>query len=315
MHFTLDPNVEMLLLWIGFHVLIGFLLFLDLGIIHRKESTISMKEAFFWSLFWIGLSLLFNLFIVYYRGHEAGLQFFTGYIIEKSLSVDNLFVFALIFAYFKIPPAHQYRVLYWGIIGAIVFRLSLILIGAELIESFHWLIYVLGALLCVTGVRFFSQKEVGLHPENNVLVILFKKFFRVAHDYEGSNFFIRKRGVLYATPLFIAHLVIESADLVFAVDSIPAILSITTDTFIVYTSNIFAVLGLRSLYFLLSNSIDRFHALKYGLALILIFIGIKMLVSFCFEITTLWALSVVAFLLLSGIVASLVLPPKKKRQL
>jgi len=282
---TLGLSIGNALFWGGFHLLILLLLFLDMGVFHKKNRPVSIKESLGWSIFWIGLSLLFNLVLYWTMGSEVALQFFTGYLIEKSLSVDNLFVFALIFAYFKIPLLYQHKVLYWGIFGAIVMRLALILAGTALIVKFHFLLYVFGAFILATGLRFFFQKQKELHPERNLLVKLCKRFFKVTEDFCDGRFFIRKRGILYMTPLFIAHLIIESADVVFALDSIPAILAVTQDPFIVYTSNIFAILGLRSLYFLLASSLDKFSVLKYGLALILVFIGAKMLLDDIYPIS------------------------------
>lgn len=296
-------------LWISFNVFILIMIILDLGVFHRKSTVISVKEALTWTSVWILLAFCFNVFVYFQLGEAKAYEFFTGYLIEKSLSVDNIFVIILIFSYFNVPAAYQHKVLFWGILGALLMRVTFILIGVELIHQFHWLVYIFGAFLIYTGSRFFTQSDVKIDLEKNTMVRLVRKGFRFTPDFEGDNFFVRKAGVLWATPLLIVVMVIEATDLVFAVDSIPAILSISDDAFIVYTSNVFAILGLRSLYFVLSGVEKYFVYLKYGLAVILIFVGLKMClsdfikvpveISLAFIITTL-ALAVLASLALQA---------------
>jgi len=291
--------------WILFNSVILILLLLDLGVFHKKAEAVSVKSALYWSGFWILLALLFNLFIWKWLGAETGLQFLTGYLIEKSLSVDNIFVFIMVFSYFAVPPAYQHKVLFWGILGALVMRFILILAGSALITEFHWIIYVFGAFLIFTGIRMAVQKEGQTNPEMNPVVKLFKRYFPVSKEYDGNRFFTRINGRKAATPLFIVVLIIEVTDLVFAVDSIPAIFAITTNPFIVYTSNVFAILGLRSLYFALSGILNLFHYLKYGLALILVFVGFKMMLVDVYKIPVLVSLSVVGGILLGSVLLSL----------
>src|SRR5690606_31792325 len=278
---------ESIWLWAGFNAFVLFLLALDLGVFHRKAHAVSMKEAIIWSIVWISLSLLFNLVIYLfwdkmvpnssYTNGEAALAFLTGYLIEKSLSVDNIFVFILIFSYFAVPDRYQHRVLFWGILGALIMRGTLILVGSVLLETFHWIIYVFGAFLIFTGIRMARQQDEELNPDENPVVKFFRRFVPVTENYEDDKFFFRRAGKLFATPLFLVLLVVESTDLVFAVDSIPAIFAVTRDPFIVYTSNVCAILGLRALYFLLANVMHQFEYLKLGLAVVLSFIGVKML--------------------------------------
>jgi tellurite resistance protein TerC len=304
-------------LWVGFNLFVLALLALDLGVFHRKAHAVSAKEAAIWSVVWISLSLLFNgaIYLFWDRfipgspisNGQAALEFFTGYLIEKALSVDNIFVFVLIFSFFRVPSAYQHRVLFWGILGALLMRGAMILAGAALIKEFHWIIYVFGAFLIFTGIRMAFHKDEELHPEDNPLVKLFKRLMPVAPDYEGAKFFIRRAGQLMATPLLIVLLVVESTDLIFAVDSIPAIFAVTQDPFIVYTSNVFAILGLRSLYFLLAGVIDKFHYLKLGLSAVLTFVGVKMLLTdTAYKIPIFVSLGVIAAILTVAVVASLV---------
>ena len=307
---------EYLWLWVGFNLFVLAMLALDLGVFHRKAHSISVREAGTWSVIWISLSLLFNLGIYLfwhvivpgsaYSNQEAALAFLTGYLIEKSLSVDNIFVIALIFSYFAVPAIYQHRVLFWGILGALVMRAVLIGVGAALLEEFHWIIYIFGAFLIFTGIRMALHKDEEVHVGENPVVRLFRRFMPVADQYHGSSFFVRHAGKLMATPLFLVLLVVESTDLVFAVDSIPAIFAVTTDPFLVYTSNIFAILGLRSLYFLLAGVIDKFHYLKLGLAVVLTYVGVKMVIVDFYKIPTPVSLGVVAGVLLIAIVASLI---------
>jgi tellurite resistance protein TerC len=297
-------------LWILFGFAVFGMLVLDLGVLNRKAHIISNKEALKWSLVWIAVSLGFNLLILIFQGSERALEFLTGYLIEKALSVDNIFVFVLIFSYFHIAPLYQPRVLKWGIIGAIVMRGIFIFLGLELLHRFHWMIYVFGAFLIITGIKLAVEREEKFEPEKNPVLRLFKKFFPVTDKVAEQNFFIRKNGTRYATPLFVALLLIESSDLVFALDSIPAIFAITTDPFIVYTSNIFAILGLRALYFLLANLLNLFIYLKFGLSVILAFIGAKMLLAGVYKIPIGLSLGVVFGILLLSILASLIYQKK-----
>ncbi len=291
--------------WAGFLVFVLAMLALDLGVFNRKSHAITMKEAGIWTAVWISLALLFNVGIYFWMGQTAALEFLTGYLIEKALSVDNLFVFALIFGMFAVPSKYQHRVLFWGVLGALVMRGLFIGAGAALLEQFHWLIYVMGAFLIFTGIKLAVQKETEIHPERNPLVRFFSKIFPVTKTYHGESFFVRINGALAATPLFIVLLIVESTDVVFAVDSIPAIFAVTTNPFLIYTSNVFAILGLRSLYFLLAGALDKFHYLKPALAVILSFVGLKMLVSGFFKVPVGASLGVIVGLLVIAIVASL----------
>lgn len=295
------------LLWIAFNLFVLAMLALDLGIFHRKAHTVSIKEALTWCAVWVTLALSFNVGIYFWRGHEKALEFLTGYLIEYSLSVDNIFVFLLIFSYFSVRPEYQHRALFWGILGALIMRATLIAIGATLISKFHWVIYLFGGFLILTGIRMASQKEEGVHPETNPIVRLFRRFMPVTADYHQSKFFVKVDGRRFATPLAIVLLVIETTDLVFALDSIPAIFGVTHDSFIVYTSNVFAILGLRSLYFALAGLMGLFRYLKIGLSAVLVFIGIKMLLPiFHIEIPIQIALGVIAGILSVSVIASIV---------
>lgn len=292
-------------LWLGFNVFVLFMLALDLGVFHRKAHAISLKEATIWSIVWISLALIFNAGLYFWRGSETALQFFTGYLVEKSLSVDNIFVFVLIFTSFKVLPASQHRVLFWGILGALVMRGILILVGSVLIEEFHWIIYLFGAFLIFTGIKMALHQDSELQVEDNRLVKWVRRVLPMTHRYEGSRFFVRQGGKLLATPLLLVLIIVESSDLAFAVDSIPAVFAVTRDPFIVYTSNVFAILGLRSLYFLLAGVMDRFYYLKLGLAAILTFVGVKMVIIDFFKVPTLVSLLVIATFLGIAVVASL----------
>jgi tellurite resistance protein TerC len=268
--------------WIGFLAVVLGLLALDLGVFHRSAHAVSMREAATWTVVWISLSLLFNLGLYYWFGPEPAVAFLTGYLVEYSLSVDNIFIFVLLFTYFRVPAAYQHRVLFWGILGALVMRGTMIILGAALIERFEWIIYIFGAFLVFTGVRMALSRgeDEELHPDGNPLVRFVRRFIPVTQELHEEKFFVRIDGRLFATPLFVVLLIVESTDLIFAIDSIPAIFGITTDPFIVFTSNVCAILGLRSLYFLLAGVMDKFFYLKLGLAVILTFVGTKMLLPF-----------------------------------
>lgn len=296
------------MLWGGFTLFILAMLALDLFVFHRKPHEIKFKEALMWSGVWIGLALLFNAGIYLWQGKEPALQFLTGYLIEKSLSVDNIFVFVLIFAYFKVPAKYQHDVLFWGIIGALVMRALFIAGGIALLKNVHWIIYVFGAFLILTGIKMAFSKDKEVHPENNPLIRLFKKVMPVTNEYHDGRFFVSKDGRRWATPLFVVLLAVETTDLIFAVDSIPAILAITDDPFIVYTSNVFAILGLRSLYFALAGVMHLFHYLHYGLAAILMFVGAKMLISDFYKIPIGVSLGVIAGVIGLSVVISLLYP-------
>lgn len=296
-----------------FNIFVIIMLLLDLGLFQRREHVIRIKEALGWSAFWIFLSLLFNVGLYFWQGRDVALQFLTGYLIEKSLSVDNLFVFLMLFSYFKVPAKYQHKVLFWGILGALVMRGILIAVGVVLISKFHWILYVFGLFLVVTGIRMGFQKETAeLHPEQNIVVRFFKKFVPVTPGYHGSSFFIKKDGRYFATLLFIVLIVVETTDLLFALDSIPAIFAITTDPFIVYTSNVFAILGLRALYFALAGLMDLFHYLKIGLSVVLTFVGLKMLLVDVFPIPIGIALAIIAGVIILSVAASLYWPSKKE---
>jgi tellurite resistance protein TerC len=302
-------------LWVGFNLFVLGMLALDLGVFHRKAHAVSGKEALIWSLVWISLSLVFNAVLYFfwermmpnssYTNREAALAFFTGYLIEKSLSVDNIFVFVLIFSYFAVPAAYQHRVLFWGILGALVMRGTLILIGAALLKEFQWIIYVFGVFLIFTGLRMALHREEEIQPDKNPVVKFFRKFMPVTEAFEKDKFFVRRAGRVMATPLFLILLIVESTDLVFAVDSIPAIFAVTQEPFIVYTSNVFAILGLRALYFLLANVMDKFEYLKLGLSAVLTFIGTKMVIVDFYHIPIGVSLAIVASILTISILVSL----------
>jgi tellurite resistance protein TerC len=303
----MDPIGSSTALWIGFSLFILFMLGLDLGLFNRKAHTITYREATIWSVVWITLASIFAGIVFWYQGSQRGLEFVTGYLIELSLSVDNLFVFLLIFSYFKVPARYQHRVLFWGVMGALVMRLTMIFVGAALINRFNWIIYIFGAFLVYTGIRMFRQEDTDIQPEENVVVRLVTRYIPLTRTYEGEHFFTRVDGKLTGTLLLLVLVIVEVTDLVFAVDSIPAIFAITTNTFIVYTSNVFAILGLRSMYFLLAGVVEKFHYLKMGLAIVLTFIGAKMLVVAVGIHIPIWiSLVFVGVVLLSSVAASLI---------
>lgn len=300
----------MLVFWILFNLFVVAMLVLDLGILNRRSHRVSFREALAWSGVWIALAAAFAVLELFWHGRAQALQFVTGYVIELSLSVDNLFVFLVIFRYFKVPDQHQHKVLFWGILGALLMRGVFIVAGVGLIRRFSWITYAFGALLVYSGLKLLRQGETEIHPEKNPVLRLFRRTFPVTKEYVGGQFFTR-RNVLYATPLFVVLLVVETSDILFAVDSIPAVLAITLNAFIVYTSNVFAILGLRSMYFALAGMMELFHYLHYGLSVVLIFIGLKMLGSRFVNISTGWALAIVLLVLGASILASLVNPREK----
>ncbi|WP_375419343.1 TerC family protein [uncultured Hymenobacter sp.] len=303
------------LFWLGFNAFVIALLLLDLLVFNRRAHAVRMREALGWSAFWITLSLCFNALVYRTLGAEAGLQWLTGYLVEKALSVDNLFVFLLIFSYFKVPAEYQHRILFWGVLGALLLRAIFILVGAALLAKFHFLLYVLGAFLVYTGVKMaLSAESTEIDPEANPVVRFLSRHLPITRQLDGGKFFTRKDGLRFATPLFVVLVMVETTDVVFAVDSIPAILAISRDTFIVYTSNVFALLGLRALYFALAGLMQAFHYLHYGLSLILVFIGGKLLIEDFYTFPMPVALGIVGLILLVSVVVSLVLPKAPKAE-
>lgn len=301
---------EELILWGSFSFFVLGMLALDLGVFHRKSHEVSIREALSWTTVWIVLAMLFNVFVYYYFDTQTALEFFTAYLVEKSLSVDNIFVIIMIFSYFSVPASYQHKVLFWGILGALVMRVIFIFAGIELIHRFHWTIYLFGGFLIVTGIRLITSDQKPLNPENNPLVKLVRRMFPVTETYVGDKFFVRRDQRLWATPLFLVVVVIEGVDLIFALDSIPAIIAISDDPFIIYTSNVFAILGLRSLYFALAGIDKYFTYLKYGLAIILVFVGVKMVIADFYKIPIEISLIVIFFLLVISMLASVLV---KKR--
>ena len=296
-------------LWVGFSFFIVLMLSLDLGLLNRKAHTIKYREAWIWTGVWVTLAMVFAYLVFRYQGSKSGLEFLTGYIIELSLSVDNLFVFILIFSFFKVPAKYQHRVLFWGVLGALGMRLTMIFVGAALLNRFHWIIFIFGGFLVYTGIKMFREQDGDLRPDENPVVKLISRNFPITDTYEGKKFFTKVNGKRTGTLLLLVLVVVEVTDLVFAVDSIPAIFAITTNTFIVYTSNVFAILGLRSMYFLLAGVVEKFQYLRVGLAIVLTFIGAKMLVAaFEIHIHTGISLVVVAAVLLGSVAASLMFP-------
>ena len=300
--------------WVGFTLFVLAMLAIDLGVFHREAHEVSIREAATWSAVWITLALLFCFGIYQWMGAQAGLEFLTGYLIEKALSVDNIFVFVLIFSYFNVPLQYQHRVLFWGILGALVMRGAMIGAGAYLISHFHWIIYLFGAFLVVTGIRMATQDERDIQPEANPVIRLVRRLIPVTTAYHGQSFFAREKVGSQvrraATPLFVVLMVVETTDLIFAVDSIPAIFAVTQDPFLVYTSNVFAILGLRALYFLLAGVITQFHYLKLGLSVVLVFVGAKMLLSDVYKVPIALSLGVVAVVLAVSVIASLLFPKR-----
>lgn len=301
----------MLIFWVLFNLFVAVMLALDLGVFHRKAHTVKFREALGWTIVWIALAAGFAVLIYFWHGRGPALEFVTGYVIELSLSVDNLFVFLVIFRFFKVSGSNQHKVLFWGILGALVMRGLFILLGVGLIRNVHWIIYVFGAFLVYSGLQLLRESGADVHPEKNPVLRIVRRWIPVTPDYVGGKFFVRRPG-LFATPLFIVLLVIETTDILFAVDSVPAILAITLNAFIVYTSNVFAILGLRSMYFALAGMMEIFHYLHYGLSAVLIFIGAKMLVSQYYSVSTELSLIIVAATLGLSVIASLVFPQKEK---
>jgi len=289
----------------GFLFFVLAMLSLDLGVFHRKHHEVSFREAMIWSFVWISLAMLFNLAVYYWFGWNTALEFFTGYVIEKALSIDNLFVFVAIFAYFNISPVWQHRVLFWGILGALVMRALFIVVGGAMLSHFHWTMYLFGGILVLTGIKLLHQRSQEVAVDRTLVVRVLKRLFPITNKHHGARFFCRQDGRWFITPLFLALVTVEVSDLVFAVDSIPAVFAITSDPFIVFTSNIFAILGLRSLYFLLSGMLGRFRFLKVGLAAVLVFVGIKMLISGVVTIPILFSLGVIVMILVGSVLASM----------
>jgi tellurite resistance protein TerC len=298
-------------LWIGFTLLVVALLSLDLFVFHRKVHEVRIREALIWSGVWIGLALLFNLGLYFWFGSLRALEFLTGYLVEKALSVDNIFVFIVVFSAFAVPAKLQHRVLFWGILGALVMRALFIVLGAALLHKFQWLTYLFGAFLVFTGIKLLVQRASEPHPEKNPLFRLFRRIVPSVNHYEDGRFTVVEAGKRYATPLLLVLVAIELTDIIFAIDSVPAVLAVTTDPFIVFTSNIFAILGLRALYFALAAMMSKLHYLKVGLSFVLVFVGAKMLLASVFTIPILVSLGVIAFLLAGAVVASLLRPPGK----
>jgi tellurite resistance protein TerC len=295
-----------ILLYVFFTLFILVMLAIDLGVLHRTPRAISLKEATLWSIVWIVLALLFNAGILLYAGTTPALEFFTGYLIERALSMDNIFVFVIIFSYFGVPPQYQHRVLFWGVVGALIMRSLFIWAGTALISQFEWILYIFGLILILSGWKMMAEKGVEVHPEKNIFIRLTKKIFPVETGYDSPGFFVRKGGRLHITSMLLVLLTVETTDVVFAVDSIPAVFGITRDPFIVYSSNIFAILGLRAMYFLLAGVMNTFYYLSHGLSLVLVFIGVKMLLADLYHIPIAIALGIVVLILAVAVVASLV---------
>lgn len=302
-------------IWAGFNLFVLAMLALDLGVFHRDDHEVTTKEAAIWTVVWVLVALLFGGGLLWWQGPDIALQYLTGYLIEKSLSADNIFIFVLVFTYFQVPAIYQHRVLFWGILGALVMRGALIAVGATLLATFHWIIYVFGAFLLFTGIKLMTQKDDAVDPSKSPVVRLIRRFMPVSDKYDGHNFFTRHKGKLLATPLLVVLLIIETSDLMFALDSVPAIFAVTKEPFIVYTSNVFAILGLRSLYFLLANMMGKLRFLKVGLSVILSYVGAKMLVISFIEIPALVSLAIIATILGVTVGASLLIPERSTTEL
>lgn len=299
--------------WVAFLAIIGFMLVLDLGVFHKKSHKVSIKESLAWTGVWISLAMLFNVWVYYKMGPQKGIEFFTGYIIEKALSVDNIFVISLIFTYFRVPAQYQHRVLFWGVLGALFFRIIFIYAGVALIAKFNWMIYVFGVFLVYTGIKMLKNEDKHIEIEANPMIVFVKKFWKITPHFDGENFRTKINGVWHFTPLFLVLIMIETTDIIFAVDSIPAILAITPDPYIVFTSNVFAILGLRSLYFALNGIMEMFEYINYALSGILVFVGIKMIIAGWYHIPTIISISVILGLLILSVVASIYFPRKNKK--
>jgi len=297
--------------WIGFVVFILAMLALDLGIINRRAHIIKMKEALLWTAFWIILALLFGLVVYFFYGHGKAMEYFAGYLIEKSLSIDNLFVFMLIFSFFGIPRELEHKALFWGIVLALITRAVFIFAGVALINTFHWVMYIFGAFLIFTGIKMAFNKQTEVHPDKNIAIRMLRFFMPVDHQFSGGKFIVVKDGVRHATPMLAVLLALETTDILFAIDSIPAVLAISKDPFIVYTSNVFAILGLRSLFFAISGLMKLFHLLHYGLAGILTFVGVKMIIEDIFHVPVTASLIVIASILVISVAASMIWPAEE----
>lgn len=301
-----------IIFWILFNAFVLLMLALDLGVFHRNSHEVTVKEALVWTLVWIALAMAFNVVLYYWRGPQQAMEYFTGYLVEKALSVDNIFVFIMVFGYFQVPSRYQHKILFWGILGALIMRVIFIFAGVALIERFHFTIYVFGALLLYTAYKMLMHSDVQIEPEKNPVLKLAKRFLPVTPSMHGDRFFVKSNGKRMATPLFLVLILIETTDLIFAVDSIPAILAITQDQFIVYTSNVFAILGLRSLYFALAGVVHRFWLLNYGLAVVLAFVGVKMLIVDLYKIPIHWSLTFIAVTITASVLLSLKIKKKEK---
>ncbi|AUN99738.1 TerC family protein [Bacteriovorax stolpii] len=299
--------------WLAFAGIITFMLVLDLGVFHKKSHKVSIKESLAWTAVWICLAMMFNAWVYHKMGHQKGLEFLTGYIIEKSLSVDNIFVISLIFSYFRVPAQYQHRVLFWGVLGALFFRIIFIFAGVALIQKFNWMIYVFGGFLVFTGLKMLREEEKHIEIEANPMIKFVKRFWKISPNFDGEHFRTTHNGIKMFTPLFLVLVMIETTDIIFAVDSIPAILAITPDPYIVFTSNVFAILGLRSLYFALNGIMEMFEYINYALAGILAFVGVKMIISSWYHVPTIVSIGVIFTLLIGSIVASIYFPKKNKK--
>ncbi|MCB9757143.1 MAG: TerC family protein [Candidatus Omnitrophica bacterium] len=308
-------SFDQIVLWGGFNFFIVLMLGLDLLVFNRQAHDVKLKEALMWSGIWVTLALLFNVGIYIFQGRQPALEFLTGYLIEKSLSIDNIFVFILVFSFFQVPAKYQHKVLFWGIFGALLMRAVFIFGGLSLMKHFHGIIYIFGTFLIFTGIKLALDKDKDIHPEKNVVLRIFRRMMPITQTFRDGKFFVREQGRSFATPLFIVLLVIETTDLIFAVDSIPAILAVTRDPFIVYSSNVFAILGLRALYFALAGTIHLFHYLHYGLAAILVFVGAKMLMADIYKIPIGVSLVVILAVLLCSVAASLIWPKLKEERI
>nr|BDT29927.1 TerC family protein [Bacteriovorax sp. HI3] len=299
--------------WLAFAGIITFMLVLDLGVFHKKSHKVSIKESLAWTAVWICLAMMFNAWVYHKMGHQKGLEFLTGYVIEKSLSVDNIFVISLIFSYFRVPAQYQHRVLFWGVLGALFFRIIFIFAGVALIQKFNWMIYIFGGFLVFTGLKMLREEEKHIEIEANPMIKFVKRFWKISPNFDGEHFRTTHNGIRMFTPLFLVLVMIETTDIIFAVDSIPAILAITPDPYIVFTSNVFAILGLRSLYFALNGIMEMFEYINYALAGILAFVGVKMIISSWYHVPTIVSIGVIFTLLIGSIVASIYFPKKNKK--